>query len=72
MNRNLLIGFTAFGLVSAATTASAFAASAHASARRLQLSTRFRWPIHVLTALRLLTFPVLDDIFATQVPANGR
>jgi hypothetical protein len=33
MNRNLLIGFTAFGLVSAATTASAFAAAAHGHPR---------------------------------------
>ena len=33
MNRNLLIGFTAFGLVGAATTASAFAAAAHAHPR---------------------------------------
>ena len=33
MTRNLLIGITAFGLVSAATTASALAATAHARAR---------------------------------------
>jgi hypothetical protein len=33
MNRNLLIGITAFGVVSAATTASALAAAAHAHPR---------------------------------------